>query len=314
DLFQKVQERLKSNRAAPSRTRATEEYLLTTKLFCGHCQAMMAGISGTGKAGTKYHYYSCNNARIKKCNKHNVKKDDIEKAVLDAAKAMLTNENISLIAEEVVKICEKESESPTFLITQNQLKDNERQKSNLMAALRTGSADESVTLMILEELNQLSEATHILETKIAAEKLRQVEISVPRIKFFLSQLAEGKMDDKHYKKYLVNIFVNKIYVFDDGHGTAFFNTQKEPVAIDFNLFKAAEKSFETCSPVTQFGSPRIWQLASKASLSLQGTPKEKQFIFASNRCKNGLLLFWCCQSGSQRSGEQSYQRLFLAQR
>ncbi|MEG0769242.1 MAG: hypothetical protein RSG59_04905 [Ruthenibacterium sp.] len=43
-------------------------------------------------------------------------------------------------------------------------------------------------------------------------------------------------------------------------------------------------------------------------------PKEKQFIFASNRCKNGLLLFWCCQSGSQRSGEQSDQKLFLAQR
>ena len=55
ELFEKVQKRLAKNKKAPARYKAKEEnYLLTTKLFCGKCGAFMVGESGTSKTGRIY--------------------------------------------------------------------------------------------------------------------------------------------------------------------------------------------------------------------------------------------------------------------
>ncbi len=42
---------MKKNKKAPARHKAEDDYLLTTKLFCGTCKAMMVGESGT--SGTR---------------------------------------------------------------------------------------------------------------------------------------------------------------------------------------------------------------------------------------------------------------------
>lgn len=41
ELFDSVQERIATNKKAPTRHKAEDEYLLTTKLFCGKCQCFM---------------------------------------------------------------------------------------------------------------------------------------------------------------------------------------------------------------------------------------------------------------------------------
>lgn len=64
DLFERVQEQMKKNKKAPAWHKAEDDYLLTTKLFCGTCKAMMVGESGTsGTQGRKYHYYRCVNSK-----------------------------------------------------------------------------------------------------------------------------------------------------------------------------------------------------------------------------------------------------------
>ena len=80
DLFYRVQSMMNKSKNAPARTHGEGEYLLTTKLFCGHCKEMMVGYGGTSKTGRQYHYYMCKNARRKKCGKKidNVPLDDIE--------------------------------------------------------------------------------------------------------------------------------------------------------------------------------------------------------------------------------------------
>lgn len=66
DLFYRVQSMMNKNKNAPARTHGEGEYLLTTKLFCGHCKEMMVGYGGTSKTGRQYRYYMCKNARRKK--------------------------------------------------------------------------------------------------------------------------------------------------------------------------------------------------------------------------------------------------------
>ena len=78
ELFYKVQEIMEKKKKAPARARAKEEYLLTTKLFCGHCKEMMTGYSGTSHTAAVHHYYACNNRKKKLCKKKNVRKEFID--------------------------------------------------------------------------------------------------------------------------------------------------------------------------------------------------------------------------------------------
>ena len=70
DLFDRVQKRMDKNKRAPACGKADEEYLLTTKLFCGKCGALMFGESGTSATGRTCYYYKCANVKRRKgCNK-----------------------------------------------------------------------------------------------------------------------------------------------------------------------------------------------------------------------------------------------------
>ena len=49
ELFDRVQAKIEKNRRAPAHHKAEDDYLLTTKLFCGMCGAMMFGECGTSR-------------------------------------------------------------------------------------------------------------------------------------------------------------------------------------------------------------------------------------------------------------------------
>ena len=84
DLFDRVQERLTKNKKAPARTKAEDEYLLTTKIFCGYCGAYLCGESGTARNGTIHRYYKCVSLKKRRteCHKKPVKKAWIEDLVI----------------------------------------------------------------------------------------------------------------------------------------------------------------------------------------------------------------------------------------
>ena len=79
DLFNRVQERIAKNKKSPARHRADEEYILSTKLYCGKCMTFMVGESGTARNKETYRYYKCLSAKRKRgCDKKAVKKKWIE--------------------------------------------------------------------------------------------------------------------------------------------------------------------------------------------------------------------------------------------
>ena len=59
ELFNRVQEQLTKNKKAPARHKAEDDYILSTKLFCGKCGSMMFGESGTSGNKEVHHYYKC---------------------------------------------------------------------------------------------------------------------------------------------------------------------------------------------------------------------------------------------------------------
>ena len=266
DLFYKVQEIMEKNRKAPARARAKEEYLLTTKLFCGHCKEMMTGYAGTSHTSAVHHYYICNNRKKKLCDKKNVRKDFIEQLVIDECRKLLTAENIDRIAREVVAISESERDTATLKRLNKQLKDNERKKKNLMSAIMECDSD-VIRKTLYEQIPTLESERKELELQVLMEEAKQVKLTIPEVKFFLNALKKGNPDSVKHQKALIAIFVNAIYLYDD-KVTLIFNSGDKPVTVDTDLLSKIEAAADSTSKAERFVYE---QLSSTISIA-GGTP------------------------------------------
>lgn len=214
ETFEEAQIILFKNRKATAHNKAKTDYLLTTKLFCGHCKEMMVGVCGTSKTKKIHYYYSCNNHRKKLCNKTNVKKEVIETLVIEKARQSLTDNMIDKIANSIVSLVEKEQNSSKLDDLYQALKNNEKQKSNLIDSLKFCEFD-SVKKSICEEIEKLDKQFVSIQDEINFTKSQHLQITVPEIEFFLKSLRNGNIDDIYYKKHLINILINKVYLYDD---------------------------------------------------------------------------------------------------
>ena len=239
DLFYKVQEVMTKNRKAPARSKAKQEYILTTKLFCGHCRDMMTGIKGYSHTGRAYYYYKCNNAKKKQCDKKAVQKDYIENLVIEECRKQLTPTNIDKIAREVVALCEREKDTSALKRIEKLIRENERKQRNLMNAVSECEI-ESVRKSLYAEISRLCTELDTLKSEYAIEKAGAVSLTITEVNFFLSQLRKGKADDLSYRKTLINVFVNAIYLYDD-RLVIFFNSGDKPVTIDDDLLGKTEE-------------------------------------------------------------------------
>ena len=236
ELFNRVAEMMEKNKKAPARARAKEEYLLTTKLFCGHCREMMTGISGTSKTGTIHNYYTCNGRKKKLCSKKNVQKEYIEDRVIALARAQLTDENISKISKAVAALCEREKESSEYRRLERQRRDIEKQKANLVDALKYGKATET----LLNEIAKLESGIEGIDRQILMEKAKCLDLKEPEIAFFLTKLRDGDINDITYRRAIIAVMVNAVYLYDDGRLTVIFNSSDRPVEVTEGLLADVE--------------------------------------------------------------------------
>lgn len=238
ELFTKVTEIMNKNKKAPARARAKVEYLLTTKLFCGYCKEMMTGFSGTGKSGKVYRYYVCNGTKKKLCKKKKVNKEYIEDLVVAECRKLLTNENIKKIAKDVAAISEAEKDTSNLKYLKKVLSENERKRQNALNAIMECDI-ESVRKSLYEQIPILEKEHSELTKQIALEEKNFPVLTVPMVHFFLKKLKDGNADDIKYRRTLINIFVNRIYLYDDKI-TLIFNSGDNPVTINDMLLSEIE--------------------------------------------------------------------------
>ncbi len=252
ELFTQVAEKMENNKIRPASSKAKDEmYLLTTKLFCGHCKSGMSGTAGTGKSGKLHQYYGCvNHFRAPRtCVKKNVRKKYIEDLVVKECYNLLTDENISKISDEVMKACEKEKDTSNVNLLEKALKELEKQKNNLIASLKVGASNESFQKMVFEQFENIEKKEIEIKKELILEDNLQNYLSREHILFFLYELKKGSISDYKYRQLLVNVFVNKIYLYDDKI-TLVFTTQNEKVEVDISFVEGLEGSYlDASSPV-----------------------------------------------------------------
>lgn len=257
DLFFRVQDMMNKNKKAPARTHGEGEYLLTTKLFCGHCREMMVGYGGTGKSGRQYHYYICKNARKKKCDKKVVNKSVIEKRVVDECLKMLTEDKIRYIAKRVSEECIKSPDNISVKELKAAIKEADAAIENLWKAIESGQSVD----MLTERLTQRQAEKAELETQLAVENNKKVSLSEAQVMAFLDYVCEMPFDDVNKRRAIINIFVHSVYLYDD-HFTLIINASNKNLSIENiplddieTAFEGEKGASEECSSMNTPASP-----------------------------------------------------------
>ena len=242
DLFDKVQEKMIANKKAPARARAKAEYILSGKLFCGYCKEKMVGHSSNqiSKKGIIFNYYKCKNAgKNKSCKKKMAHKDYIEDIVINECRKLLTPQNIRRIAKEVVKIALSMDDRSEIKRLEGLIQKAQEEKANQMASLRA-CKDDMIREMIFEDLGKIGADIKELEKQLEVEKARHYVMTEKQVISHLTKLSKGDINDITYRKSLIRLFVNKIFLYDDKF-TITFNTGDEEVSITDVLLSKIEE-------------------------------------------------------------------------
>lgn len=241
ELFNKVQLELVRNGLAPSRSRAKNEYLLTGKLYCGDCKEKMTGTSGTSKTKDLHTYYICKNSKAhKNCNKKRIKKDYLEDLIVLFAKSTLTNENINQIAKKIVDIANNEQNNQVLKTINKNIADNEKKKNNLLQAIAE-CEDAIVRKTLFDEIAKLTQLDAIYNNALIEEKNKHLQLNYKEVKYFLTQIRNNNINDFKYKKMLINILINKVYIYTN-KAVIVYNVSNVEQEIDLSLINNIECS------------------------------------------------------------------------
>mgnify|MGYP002536501091 CR=1 FL=1 len=311
ELFETVQRRLSKTATAPARGKAKVDYLLSGKLFCGHCGASMNGESGAGRHGKVYHYYSCYTKKRKLgCDKRPLKKDYIEGIVARDALNLLTDQLIDEIADMAIRQSEQDLINDTHIPQLTaQLSEVEKSITNITAAIEKGIASET----LMNRLVQLEHEKKTLNKEIKAEEKFVYRIDRDQIVFWLSQFKYGNIEDEDFRRRLIDLLVNSVTVWDEPDGykittaynltsckTKTFRVDKNPAAEEATGFDFWESECATPKPLHRNGFGVF--------LCLLGAGKERRCLsnvfqtaceFVGHsllaRCKAELLPIVCCR-------------------
>lgn len=210
DLFNRVQERMATNKKAPAKHKAEDEYLLTTKLFCGKCQCYMVGESGTGR--NKVHrYYKCASVKNHKgCDKKTVKKEWIENLVIEQIKKLIfDDELIEKLADTVMNLQSKEN--TVLPLLKKRFADTQKSIDNMLDAIQQGI----LTASTKERLESLEKQKSELSVQIIKEEIAKPTLSREQIIFWFHRFRKLNTKKLDHRRRLIDSFVNAIFLYDD---------------------------------------------------------------------------------------------------
>lgn len=252
DLFNRVQERMEKNRHAPAMAKAKEDYLLTTKLFCGKCERMMVGESGKSHTGAMHYYYKCSGAkRLKDCDKKAVRKDWIERVVVRLTmQRVMDEEKINRLIDAILVM--QEQEDTTTPALRSQLAETESSIGNILKAIEQGIFTPSTK----QRLDELEARKEEILVNIQTAELQKPKLTHEQMTAWFEQFRHGDPANRDFQKRLIDTFVNAVYVFDDKlvltynyqHGT-------QTISLD-EIASALSSDFDGASPPNFRNPPR----------------------------------------------------------
>ncbi len=212
ELFDKVQERLKTNKISRSRFKAKEEYFLSIKTYCGYCGALVDGESGHGRNNIRYSYYKCSNAKKHEdlCNMRSVRKDYLEPYVFDdIITKMISPDIFDEIADTALRCNSQDTSSIDEL--NEQLRQVDEYIDNLVTAMQMGMLTKSTK----KRLDELEAQKEEIELAIISEKIKEDRISRKDIMSWLMKMKSIDLSEDANKRHFVDKYMSHLIVKDN---------------------------------------------------------------------------------------------------
>lgn len=210
---------------------------------------------------------------------------------MDKCRELLTNKTIKMIAEKVYDVCQKEnSQSSLIKALEREIKTLHKNIENLIIALENGQNVDLISERLTQKRFELDKAQKQLED----EKSKLVNLTEEQIIFFLTHLKNKKVNSIKYRKMLVNIFINRIYLYDNKL-EIIFNIGERKVTLDTNLLDEIHTNFKKANSLflDKLGQPKevvfnkndffIFSLFPEAIIILSiSSPQTSFAIFSAN--------------------------------
>lgn len=219
DTYNKAQEKLKKNGVKRGIKKGGIAYLLTGRVFCGKCGEILTGTGGTSKLKKRYYYYVCKNKKGGKCDLLQVPKEPLEAAV------------INIVRREILMTEATRKGAIDYIV--GYMREDNPDIPNAEKELAEVNVKIKKVLILMEELDDMEEIIDRLKTlkarkteleeKIAKMKKQSGTIDREQLEAYFENLATCKFDTLEDKQFLINNFVDSVYVYDDGKIGIFLN-------------------------------------------------------------------------------------------
>lgn len=214
-IFEEVQERLKQNKIHGS-NKSKVDFLLSGKIFCGHCGEHMIGSSGKSKTNKTHYYYVCSGRTKKKtCKKHNEVKSELEDAVIEKIhKEVLEKDKIAKLSQWLFENLQKTCSASKINEFEVQIKKIEKELDNCFNLLLKAKND-----ALIERLNKEADSLTLQKADLENEckKMRLLDkglSSAAEIEEYLTLFSLSDFNDEQHRKHLIKLFVNSVWVLD----------------------------------------------------------------------------------------------------
>ena len=261
---------------APARNKAKVVYLLSGKIFCGHCGSKMNGNCNAGN----YCYYQCygkKNGNVD-CKKKNIRKEFIERLVAQDALSLLTDEYIEQIATIACEKNQHEIELDSALPTiRDRIHQVDLSLNNLLKAIESGSAPD----MLVKRMGELEKEKKDLQGQAKKESEDIIELDKAQVIYWLEQFRGGSIEDEEFCRMLIDLFVNSVTVWDEDD-----NTYKVTVAYNLTSLPTKTYRLNKGGTLSDFASnaPTMAALYAMAALRDSGLPLKRRIriLFGTN--------------------------------
>ena len=134
---------------------------------------------------------------------------------MDVVKKTLIQNNIHELAKAVVKCCNDAQDNGQLLRLTAELREVNHAIENLLTLIEAGRT----TAALADRLDERETQKKQLEAEIAKEKILHRIPSVEEVTFFFENFIHGNIESPEYNRYLIDILVNSVYLYDNDDGT-----------------------------------------------------------------------------------------------
>ena len=189
------------------------------------------------------------------CKKKNAKKDYIESEVIKICRSQITDEVIANVVKHITSLNAQDQEGLELSRLKKDMRNIEAKIDRLLNQIEDGNSSAKVA----ERLKQREEELELLKRQYRLEYSKQIHIEPDHARRFLKGLRHGDPNDLEYRKLLVKVFVDKVYLFDD-HFRILLNYSGKASQAGNETIQGLEHYFDVeCSKSSLCSPPRYFK-------------------------------------------------------